>query len=784
MGDLSAYASALGIKPKPTSNPPAGSGIVTPDQQMPDTSDGSPSDIAELKQAIASAPDANARQTLTTLLQQKTAAADQSARLAPYAAALGLGANKAAQSAPEAQQAQSLQQAKPAEQPSLLASLGAGAGKAAGTGVLALQQLAGKGLSYVGGIGQDEAAPQNAVQKAGNWLSNDAVQGVQKLNAENAPYAEANPKTNVAGEVAGAVLSPINKLVPGLGASGSLAGAATRGAAQGAILNTLTAPVTDDGKSFIDEKLKQAAIGSVGGTLGGALGYGLSKGISAGIDAIKNSVSRVTSGDTNTAADAVVSDALGKIGVNKENITPELFDGLKAQVAQAVKTGKSIDQSALVRLTQAQTLPVQVPMLQGQISRDAMQFAKEQNLRGINGVGEPITDVLTAQNKALIGNLDALGANKGSDVVSAGQSAISTLQSADAKAQKVVGAAYDAFKQSTGKSLDVPLQGLAQDYTKTVDEFGDAIPKAISKKFEDLGLLSGVAKKTFSIDDAEGLIKSINRNYDPSNKVQARALDELRNSVQNAIADGAGSNAQGAEAAFLAKSAREAAALRFAGMKATPALKDAVNGAEPDRFIQKHILQGNQAQIKNMMDVLSAEDPQAVTALQDSVMGFIKGRVLNGNSAENGVFSQAQLKQFVNDPNSSARLTQVLGPQKMATLKQLNAVAENALFAPKGAAINSSNTASAAANLIKSEVQGGSVNSLLSLGRQVPGLATASNAAQQFVQGRKAAALVDEAVNPSLGKQVGSTPVRDLTALGARAGSAYVGAKTRQNARP
>lgn len=781
--DLSAYADALGVKTRAPANPPAGSGIVTPDQQRPDTHDGSPSDIAELQQAIAQAPDPASKQTLTALLAQKMAKADQTARLSPYAQALGVSARLAPQEAasqPTPQQIEAMT-ARPAssQEPGMLESIGAGAGKAMGTGMLGAQQLLGKGISYAGGVGQqpnlsDAIAPQrNIVQRAGDWLSHDAAAGAAKLEGENAPYEEAHPAANMGGQVAGMVLSPLNKVIPGGGATSTLAGAALKGGLQGAALNTLTSPVPEN-SSFLEAKMQQAGIGAAGGTLGGTLAYGLSRTLSSGIDKLRQVVGKFNAQD----ADSVVSQALASQGVEKASVTPELFDGLKTQVQEAIKTGKPVDMAALGRLTSAQTLPVPVPMLKGQITRDAMQFAKEKNLRGIAGVGEPITEVLTAQNKALIQNLDALGANKGADVVEAAKPLIESLQSADKKAQSVVGEAYQAYKNHTGKALDVPLGGLAQDYAKTVEEFGDAIPSAIQKKFEGLGLLSGKQTKSFSIDDAEGLIKSINRNYDPSNKVQARALDELRNKVQDAIANGAGSDAQGAEAAFLAKSAREAAALRFRQINDTPAMKDAISGAQPDKFIQKHVLQGNEKEIGNMMDALKAESPQDVDDLRNALMSHIKQRVVNGHSAEDGVFSQDKLKGFVNDPNTRARIAQVLTPEQMTTLKQLNKVAEDALFAPVASAVNTSNTASAAANLIKGEVSGGILNKGLDIAKRFPALSSPAQVIQSGVQNKRAAALVGEAVNPSLVAKTEKMTGAELVQLGSRAGAAYGGANT------
>jgi hypothetical protein len=656
-----------------------------------------------------------------------------------------------------------------AEQPGILASVGAGAGKMFGSSILAVQQLAGAGLSKAG-----ELVGSDTTKQVGDWLYNDAATGAKRLEAENAPYAAANPKANIGGQVVGAVASPVNKLVPGLGESGTLMSSAVKGGIQGGILNTLLSPATSDTDPFLVEKAKQAGIGMAGGVAGGVVGYGISAVLNKAIDAVRSGVTRLTSGAPADVAEQAVQKSLTDAGITSDAVIPEIYAGLKAQAEDAIRTGNPVDPAAMNRLMRSQTLPVPVPMLQGQITRNAMQFAKEQNLRGIQGVGEPITDVLTAQNKALVANLDAMGASSGQDLVTAAKPMIEALKASDAAQASAVTARYNAFRASTGKSLDVPLEGLAQDYAATLDRFGDAIPNAVKKQFNSLGLMSGTQQKVFSIENAENLIKTINANYDPSQLVPARALNDLRAAVQKSITEGAGSNAQGAQAAQLALQARQAAAARFAYLDATPGLRAATADVNPDKFIQNYILQGNEREIGNMMKALPADQ---VSSLQDSIMGYVRSRVTNRANAGNEIFSQAQMKQFVNDPNMSARLTQVLGPQKMGLLRQLNATAEDALYAPVASAVNRSNTAAAAANIVKSEVQGGALNKMLGVTKMVPGLSMPSSVAQQALQSSRATGLVNEALTPSVAVQQTGMTVPEMAGFGARAGAAALGSQ-------
>lgn len=631
-----------------------------------------------------------------------------------------------------------------------------GGAKSLGTATLGAQQLIGKGITFAGDV-----ADSSTLRDAGTWLDDDARAGVRRLEKQSAEYQKENPWSFLGGEVVGAVANPINKVIPGSGGATSVTKAVVQAAKQGATYTALTTPVTDTDKPFILEKLKQAFAGGVGGAAGGAIGYGLSFALNKGLEGAKR-IQRGVTGWTSESADDLVAQTLKSQGIDPEAVrkaAPEMYEGIKVLVKDAMSapSGK-VDGRALQRLTQAQTLPVPVPMLKAQLTRDPMEYARLQNLSGQEGVGEKITAGLVDQNKALIANLDALGAKAGEDVVSAGKTAVNALRASDEAAAQKVTAAYKAFEAHTGKALQVNRVGLAQDYAHALEEFGDAIPGAVRKKFEGLGLMSGSPTKTFSIQEAERLIKTINSHYDPAVKGQANALNTLHRAVQRAITESTDTGLS-VEAAQLAKAARAAAKQRFDLQDTTPGLRDAIRGVEPDKFIQKHVLQGNEAEIGRMMRTLRENDPAAAQSLADSVMRHIKGHVLDGRGEEGRVikklgeedvpFSEAGLRRFLTD-NNAARLTQVLGPERMATLRQLADVATNAKYAPTQSGINRSKTASAMANSVKAEIESGNINTALDVLSHMPFVGGMAQSMRAGRHAKKLSDMVNEATSSSL----------------------------------
>lgn len=532
--------------------------------------------------------------------------------------------------------------------------------------------------------------------------------------------------------LAGSLANPVQYAIPG-GSATTTGGRVALGALQGGLSSILSTPTTgEDAKDFWATQAKT-----------GALGAGAGSAFTAGAEAVspyvnklyqygKSKLSSILGGSASQVSDAanqLTEQAFKEKGIDASKIDPSVLGNFKAQVQDSLDHGVSPDRVTAGNLAEAASLPVPVPLLKGQASRDPMLFAREQNLRGIQGVGEPITDTLQRQNRALIDNLDAMGAKNAPNVVDAGKTIIDTFNRIDDQARQSVGAAYDAFKQSTGKSLDVPLQGVAQDYARVAHEYGmDTIPQGVRNQLNGLGLLDGKQLKVFNIDDAENLLKIINKNYDPANRKEASALDEIRKSVQSAITDGAGSSALGTEAQQLAQNARQLAAARFKMIDAVPAYKAAISGAEPDKFVKKYIWGGNESEIANLTKLIDGADPSALAAVKSSVMGDLKQSALNGQSSENGVFSQSAYNRIVRDQNNSKRLGALFTPEEMQRIKSLGNVAETAMLPPKASAVNSSNTTSAAANLVKTAAEGGLATKALSLAgkAQIPVLSPLS----------------------------------------------------------
>jgi len=621
------------------------------------------------------------------------------------------------------------------DSPGTVATFGAALGHSFGRSVLGVQQLAGKGLQQF-----------DATKPVGDWLYNDATQGAKKLDAEMSPYEQANPKTAMGGEVAGAVINPINRVVP-MGSGGGLVKTIAQNAASGAALSTLTNPVTDDDGSFLEQKARQGLYGAAGGAVGGVIGSMIPTVIN-GANKILGGIRTMTTlnaTDATGQATKIVADQFAKQGVDVAKLEPSLFQGLRDQVADAIKSGKQVDETALKRLMDAQTLPVPVPMLKGQISRDAIQYAKEQNLRGIQGVGEPITETLTKQNRALIDNLNVMGAKDAPSMMDTGQRVISGIKAFGDQLQANVKAAYDKVHGMDGQSAPIDVASFTKNANQALDaggRLGGFLPKSIESQFNDIA----TGKMPLTVDTAQRLDQIWGKEARAQGGSAEVAINTVRDALRNAPLDGAGADSMKAYSA-----AQAMARNRFATIENNPALKAVTDGVEPDKFVQKYVLGGNASHITNLMGMLDKTDPGAADALRATTMDFIKRKALNGASDENGVFSQAAFNKTVNDPYMQQRLGVILKPEQLAQLQQLGRTAENALSFPKASAVNTSNTTSSAANIIKSEVESRPLSQILGVAEKVPGLASAASNLRTSLGSQRLSSLVADSMKADVG---------------------------------
>lgn len=432
-----------------------------------------------------------------------------------------------------------------------------------------------------------------------------------------------------------------------------------------------------------------------GGILGGTAGVVGGSGLTAAARGLGNRLNTFTAPPMSPAAAAAKAD----IGVDRTisdlgpqgaaQFTPSEIGPLKTQVAPLIQQNPNVNPAAAVRAQDFRNLGMQ-PTL-GQITRDPMQFAQEMNMRGIPDVGAPLTMRFNGQNTQLQRNLFSL-AGQPQDAYQAGTQLQNSLKSIDDQMRSQVSAAYSAARASSGKNLDVPLQGVAQDYAQVLNDFGDKVPSGVQNNFNQLGLMGGTQQKTFSIENAENLLKVINDNMGNDNATNT-ALGQLRNSVKTAILS---ADDQGGVYA----PARALAAKRFALQEQVPALEAAADGnVKPDAFVNKFVLNGDTNSVLALSDLLKQHSPATLSEMRNQVNSRLAQGAFGQNAGGDASFAPNRYATALNN-FGDAKLGAFYTPDEIAQLHTIGRVGGYMNSFPSAAPVNTSNTASAITGLL------------------------------------------------------------------------------------
>lgn len=516
---------------------------------------------------------------------------------------------------------------------------------------------------------------------------------VDKLTAQNEKdYQAARQATSTdpgfdAARLLGNVISPAN-VVPAkaLGApvAKTVGELAKFGAKAGAVSAPLLSPVTDEEsqKQFAQAKGLQTAAGAVtGAVLTPVLGK-LAESIIQKVSSAR--ANEMTLAQRSLETDRIIEAALREIQGTAKDVPPNILQGVRQQVNEALKTGKKLDAAALFRKQEFQKLGLEGTL--GQITRDPTQFANERNLRAAD---PRLATRFNEQSRKLGETLSGFGAQEADEASVAGKKLIDALSNLDKQAGKQVTAAYTKARESSGREMEIPLQGLAQDLQTVIKDFGPAnIPGAIRTRLGEFGLFGEKQTKAFTANDAEQVLQQINklRGNDPAVN---RALGEVGTAIKKSIL---AADDQGGVFA----PARDLAAKRFKIQEMVPALKAAADGdASADKFVGQFLINGESDAVKTLAKVLSGADPQLYQQARSQFGAAIMRGAFGENAAGDKAIRPEMLAKTLRQIGTE-RLKAFFSPAEIEQMQRVARVGAWAESIPAASATNTSNSLTAA----------------------------------------------------------------------------------------
>ena len=561
--------------------------------------------------------------------------------------------------------------------------------------------------SAIGGVMQGMADPvAGAVQFAANipgvrgFVGDDVNAGIKAKEAEyEAARARAGRSGFDAARLAGNVAAPSNVALASRipAAAGTLARVGT-GAAAGAV-GAMATPEADAENYWRNTALKGATGGLAGAALApvaGAVGDAIGR-IAGRFRGPPAAPPPIPGPPGSHPADAYIAQAANEAGQSINDIPQSLLERLRAQAQHALSQGQDLDTAAALRKADFEAIGQQ-PLL-GQITRDPMQFARERNLRGIAGAGEPIAARLAGQTEGLNRTIGGF-AQGADDAFSGGQKIARGLGSIDALFRGVVDDAYNAARDTAGRYVDLDHVGFVKAANDALDEgmLGHYLPAQVRNMLNDVS----TGKIPLNVNTAvqmDSVLSAAQRGALPAER---KALGVVRDALNGANP----ANNTGADALAAFQVARKLAAERFKLREAIPALKAAANGDVPaDDFVRKFIINGDALELRGMAKLLKEHAPEAYQQARAQIGAELRRAGFGENIAGDKPFSQerfnAKLRQM-----GTARLQAFFTPEEIATMRTAGRVGAYMESPPAGSAVNYSNTGSAVVNAAQSAAPG------------------------------------------------------------------------------
>jgi hypothetical protein len=545
-------------------------------------------------------------------------------------------------------------QAQHPEEGGLIGPLVRGGAEAVGSTVLnapgALVSQTGK---FVGDLGTPEQFNSPTLQNVGSVLS--------RIGAAITPGHWSQP-TTIVGSIPTAASEAIGKT---LGMAGS-------------------------GYRQLAEQAGAPRLGAIAGNVVSNLPLvtGAAEAAGAGVSALRGAISKPAAGSAAVGGTNLRTTPLPTVN----QMTPET----QAAVLLAQARGIPVNPDVLARHAEAESLPVPIKLTEGQASAGVLpggldKLSNEWNKRAQT---PGMADLFNGQNGLLIDNIGAIKQAAAPDVsattaAQTGQGVIDSYLRRDAPAVADIREKYQALADANGGNL--PVDG---------SSFVGAAQQALARQFktrylpsEIQGVLDDVKSSgQMSFEQFENLrtdLASAQRTAERQGNGNAgMAVGIVRDALESLPMTG------GAAALKpLADAARGAAKARFDALRADPAYNAAVKGTvPPDDFVQKFIVNGNDADVTLMRQNLDTLGHQHMAA---GAMDYLSQRagILNGT----GNFSQAGLNSALYRNGLSSKLNSIFDPQTAQHVESLANTARYTQQQPRGSYVNNSNSFVAAA---------------------------------------------------------------------------------------
>lgn len=442
--------------------------------------------------------------------------------------------------------------------------------------------------------------------------------------------------------------------------------------------------------------------------------------------------------------DAKLAIELQRAGIDPSTIGANVRAQLREDAKKALVSGEGLDPAALRRLTDYRQIGA-TPLV-GDITQDPALLSQQRNLskqiaNTPNVGGTNLPNIENQNARRVLSTLEN-ATSSADDAYAAGQRIIGMVVGKDASLAATERGAYKAAEEAFGRDLPLDRGGFLNEAFGNLAKSNKTafLPENIGKLLNQLsagkitvgghmghgGTDYPVPFDVNTIDQLKTILASASRAAGNDGNAKA-AIAQVRNALENvqpkmqdfngaqlataaqAAALRSGDPAAKAMGAFDA--ARSFARDRRQWQESAGFIEDALSGAAPDKFVEKHIIGGsvdNLAKLRaeigggvsSSREVGPAGAPQAAQAsgqLLDSVRKQLVDYILQRGRADSDTvkFSSAGMNDALK-AIGDRKLALFFQPEEIAQLKSAVNVGRYMQSQPIGSAVNNSNTAGAA----------------------------------------------------------------------------------------
>lgn len=409
---------------------------------------------------------------------------------------------------------------------------------------------------------------------------------------------------------------------------------------------------------------------------------------------------------------ALLRNRLSLTGGDWDAIPKRVQASLMADVRKGNDLG-ALDARALQRLADFRAL--EVTPTRGTVTLDPVQITREMNLakmgaNSADGGLQRLARVQNQNNARLIDVMNESGANRG-DPFRAGQQAIGAIQGRDADMASRVTSLYQQARDTSGRAADLDRVAFSTRVSELLDDamVGGALPKDVESMVNWIANnakpqgMHGSIPMPFNVDIAEQLktrIATLQRNTSDGSARHAlglvrQALDETPLMSAPTVNPGNLPSVPGTvppspmqlgqESINAFNQARNAARQRFGWQESARPIEAALNGAQPDKFVENFVIRGSVADASAVARNAPTEE------VKTAILAHLKDKALGGAADEVGKFSQSAYNKALNQIGDR-KLSLFFTPEEVSQLRTVGRVASYVQAQPSGSAVNNSNS--------------------------------------------------------------------------------------------